>query len=139
MSKKIYFLIVLVAVFGLVLFLMPADRREAYNAMNQAPVVFSPDLSDTVTSPLIIKGQARGFWYFEGSFPVELRDSLNNLLAQGIATAQGEWMTEEYVPFTVELIFVAPNQGASGTLILVKDNPSGLPEHDARVEIPVQF
>jgi spore germination protein GerM len=49
-----------------------------------------------------------------------------------------EWMTEEYVPFEATLSFNPP-QTETGTLILSKDNPSGLPEHDDELRIPVRF
>ena len=65
------------------------------------------------------------------------------IIAESFAQAQGEWMTEEYVPFEGKLVFnVPPDAGPQsllGTLILRKDNPSGLPEHDDAFEIPVRF
>ncbi|GMU25618.1 hypothetical protein KJZ71_00300 [Patescibacteria group bacterium] len=91
----------------------------------------------SVTSPLTISGRARGTWYFEASFPVQLLDANGETLAIEPAQAEGEWMTEDFVPFAVELVFDAKT--ATGTLILIKDNPSGLPEYDAQVEIPVRF
>ena len=100
--------------------------------------VISPKEGDTVASPLLIKGEARGAWYFEASFPVRLIDSEGETLAVYYAQAQGEWMTEDFVPFFSELIFETPKT-ETGTLILEKDNPSGLPENDASIEIPVKF
>lgn len=97
-----------------------------------------PRPNDVVKSPLIIKGRARGTWYFEASFPVILRDANHVQLAIKPAQAQGEWMTTEFVPFEVELAFETPAT-ATGTLILQKDNPSGLPENDAELVIPVRF
>jgi hypothetical protein len=98
---------------------------------------------DTVTSPLTITGQARGNWFFEASFPVSLTNWDGLIIAQGPATAQGEWMTTEYVPFSITLTFDNPSWEADfskrGTLILQKDNPSGLPEHDDALEIVVRF
>ncbi|MEK7614829.1 MAG: Gmad2 immunoglobulin-like domain-containing protein, partial [Patescibacteria group bacterium] len=78
-------------------------------------------------------------WYFEASFPVELQDKNGNVIAQGPAQAQGDWMTDAYVPFEATLTFTKPADGETGTLILRKDNPSGLPEHDDFVKIPVKF
>jgi hypothetical protein len=100
--------------------------------------ISSPKPGDTISSPLLIKGEARGTWYFEASFPVKLLDADGNIIAVHYAQAQGEWMTEEFVPFTSELIFEAP-QTETGTLVLQKDNPSGLEENDASIEIPVKF
>lgn len=100
-------------------------------------IVDSPAPNATVTSPLTVTGEARGTWYFEASFPVRLLDDQNNELAVAPAQAQGDWMTEDYVPFSVTLTFVT--NAPSGTLVLHRDNPSGLPENDASISIPVQF
>jgi hypothetical protein len=91
-----------------------------------------------VTSPFTVKGQARGTWYFEASFPVELVDAKGKSLVTKAAQAQGEWMTENFVPFTVTLTFSKPAT-ATGTLILHKDNPSGDPARDQSLRIPVRF
>ena len=55
-----------------------------------------------------------------------------------VATAQDEWMTEEFVPFTSTLEFDQPT-GKKGTLIFHKDNPSGLEELEDSLEVPVRF
>jgi len=94
--------------------------------------------NETVSSPLVISGRARGYWFFEASFPVELLDDSGSVIASGIATAQDEWMTEAFVPFSATLEFSSPVT-EKGTLILKKDNPSGLPEHDDRLVVPVRF
>lgn len=100
--------------------------------------VSQPTINQTVSSPLVITGEARGKWYFEASFPVKLLDANNQEVARGVAQAQGDWMTENFVPFTVSLTFSQPAT-ASGQLILSKDNPSGLPANDAQLVIPVNF
>lgn len=94
--------------------------------------------STTFVSPMTVTGTARGGWYFEESFPVELRDANGLLLASSIAQAQGDWMTTNYVPFTTTLTFGMPTT-ATGTLIFKKDNPSGEPANDNQLVIPVQF
>lgn len=98
----------------------------------------SPRPNEIVGSPLVITGEARGRWFFEASFPVRLLDEKGKEIASGIATAQGEWMSEDFVPFTAELEFVLEGNG-KGTLILEKDNPSGLPENDDSLIVPVRF
>lgn len=100
--------------------------------------VASPLPQGVVTSPLTVTGEARGTWYFEASFPVRLLDGDGNELAVVPAQAQGDWMTTEFVPFQVTLTFATP-ETATGTLVLEKDNPSGLPENAAEVRIPVRF
>jgi glucose/arabinose dehydrogenase len=97
-----------------------------------------PDSDKPVISPLAIEGEARGYWFFEASFPIRMYDGKNNLLGTAVAQAQGEWMTEDFVPFKAELVFSRP-ETENGTLVLEKDNPSGLPEFAEEVRIPVVF
>jgi len=99
----------------------------------------TPRPNQEVESPLAVSGEARGYWFFEASFPVVLTDWDGRIIAQGIATAEGEWMTEDFVPFTAILTYASELDSYSnnGTLILKKDNPSGLPEKDDALEIPV--
>lgn len=101
-------------------------------------VVDAPLPNALVESPLVISGRARGTWYFEASFPVKLYDEAGTLLGVTPAQAQGEWMTTEYVPFKVVLAFTKPTT-PTGTLVLEKDNPSGLPQYANELRIPVRF
>ena len=101
--------------------------------------VLSPLPDSVISSPLTITGEAPGTWYFEGSFPVDLVDGDDLVIAEGIATAQDDWMTESFVPFTATLTFTKSSNGGSGTLILHRDNPSGLSENDDAIEIPILF
>ncbi len=94
--------------------------------------------NQVVTSPLTIGGVARGYWYFEASFFVELVDGNGKVIASGPATARTDWMTEEFVPFSITLTFAQPTT-ATGTLIFHKDNPSALPENDDELRMPVRF
>lgn len=93
---------------------------------------------DEIELPLTITGEARGIWYFEASFPVSLLAADDTVIATGIAQAQDDWMTEEFVPFEVELTGTVPASG-NGKLIFRKDNPSGLPQNEASLTIPVTF
>jgi hypothetical protein len=103
-------------------------------------ILEQPQAEQTVSSPLTIEGEARGGWFFEATFPVVLTNWDGLIIAEGFATAQGEWMTEEFVPFTAELTFTADTTVSDrGSLILQKSNPSGLPENDDAYEIVVFF
>lgn len=101
-------------------------------------LIENPRPTQQVSSPLEIRGRARGTWFFEASFPVKLLDDSGATLARGIATAQGEWMTTDFVPFTATLTYGVPSVGP-GTLVLQKDNPSGLPENDDQLIVPVEL
>jgi len=100
----------------------------------------SPRPNTIIVSPLEISGQARGTWYFEASFPVKLLDGNgNNIpLSPPYIMTTAEWMTENFVPFRATLEFTAPTTD-TGTLVLEKDNPSGLPENDDSLIVPVRF
>jgi hypothetical protein len=101
-------------------------------------IINSPRPNAKIANPLNVSGKARGAWFFEASFPVRLMDKNGNELANGIATAQSDWMTEDFVEFLATLEFTAPPTTA-GTLILQKDNPSGLSEHNNQLIVPVEF
>jgi hypothetical protein len=157
MKKIIVLLLVILAVIG-GFFLYFLGKNPIVPNENIQPPAGIPDLisiespvpESRITSPLEIKGVARGPWYFEASFPVFLTDWDGKIIAQGIATAQVDpadggagWMTVDFVPFTATLNFENPSWDADfskrGTLIFQKDNPSGLPEHDNAYEMTVWF
>lgn len=107
---------------------------------NDAIRVSTPLPESTISSPLVIEGEARGTWFFEGDFPVFLTNWDGLIIAEGFATAEGEWMTEDYVPFTAELTFTSDTSVSDrASLILQKSNPSGLPEHYDAFEYTLYF
>ena len=107
---------------------------------NKDDLIVVNSLSDNamVESPLTVTGEARGSWYFEAVFPVDLYDADGILLAHGQGQADGDWMTTDYVPFSVTLTFSSPRTD-TGVLKLSKDNPSGDPARDNILSIPVRF
>lgn len=98
--------------------------------------VETPTNGQIVSSPIQIKGQARGYWFFEASFPLSIIDSKGVVIATSSVRADGEWMTENFVPFSVSLSYKSSTT-QSATLVLHKDNPSGLPENDDFISIPI--
>jgi len=100
-------------------------------------VVFDvPFPGAVVGKKFLVKGTARGTWFFEASFPVEVLDKNGKRLASVPAQAQGEWMTEGLVPFSASISIPETYTGPA-TLVLHKDNPSGLPKNDASVSFPI--
>ncbi len=99
----------------------------------------TPQHGETVSSPLIVRGEARGTWFFEASFPVVLTNWDGEIIAEGLASTTEEWMTEDFVPFEAELEFETPELYKRGHLILQKDNPSDMRELDDAYEIIVLF
>jgi hypothetical protein len=98
----------------------------------------SPLPEQVVRSPLEIRGEARGTWFFEASFPVKLLDAEGHELSNTHARAQGEWMTQAFVPYRATIAFATPSSD-HGTLVLEKDNPSGMPEQAEQLRVPVRF
>ena len=139
--KKVFILIAVIVVIGFGIGLAWYFFPKAIEISDKSDliVVATPVKDSLITSPLSISGRARGQWYFEGSFPLELKDDNGHVIAQGHATAQGEWMTEDFVPFLGTLQFNVPSAKGRGVLVLRKDNPSGLPEHDDAIAVPVMF
>lgn len=102
-------------------------------------VIDAPKQGSEISSPLKVTGKARGTWFFEASFPVVLTDANGKTIAQAPAKALGDWMTTDWVAFEATLTFDTSGiaDGSRGTLILKKDNPSGLPANDDSRQIPV--
>ncbi|OGG55984.1 hypothetical protein A3D71_03810 [Candidatus Kaiserbacteria bacterium RIFCSPHIGHO2_02_FULL_55_20] len=143
----IILLFIVIVVLAWVLFAMPA-RVEAPTATSTPPaatstqplsasvVVTSPKANSTVGNIFVVSGSAPGPWYFEASFPIKIVDKDNNFIGQGIAQAQGEWMTTDLVTFTATVTLDGTYSGPA-TVVLLRDNPSGMPENDDSVSIPV--
>ncbi|HMP67474.1 MAG TPA: Gmad2 immunoglobulin-like domain-containing protein [Candidatus Paceibacterota bacterium] len=106
-------------------------------------ILESPRPNTAIKSPVTITGMARGYWFFEASFPITIVDWDGLIIGEGYATADGEWMTTDFVPFSATVDFdksqIRGQYSMNGSLILQKDNPSGLPEHDDALEVPIVF
>lgn len=124
---------------------VPLDVQKEIDKKADLITVASPAGMSVVTSPITLAGQARGTWFFEGTAPVAVVDWDGLILAEGFITAQGDWMTTEFVPFAGTIEFTSPYKEGNpefmkrGAIIFKKDNPSGLPENDDAVEIPILF
>lgn len=127
---------------------LPEERGDAAEEVEVSEVeekqvpeveVSEPAANSNVTFPLLVTGQAKGGWYFEGSFNVKLLDGEGNVLDETFAQAQEDWMQEGFVPFEATIEPTTPPTEGEGKIVLSKDNPSGLPENDASVEVPVLF
>lgn len=101
-------------------------------------LISTPRPNEKIKSPLKITGKAKGNWFFEGSFPAELHDGNGAILGTGVMIAEDDWMTEEFVDFAGVITYTLP-ETKEGTLILKNDNPSGLPENQKELKIPVKF
>ena len=100
--------------------------------------ITEPRPGSVISSPLTVKGEARGTWFFEGDFPFHLLDGDKKNIISGPVTASEDWMTEDFVPFETVIEFESPDT-SSGQLVLEKDNPSDKEELDDQLVVPVMF
>lgn len=119
----------------------PDDKLATRNYQSANGVAISIDNwadDRQVTSPLTITGLVPGSWSHEGSFPVEIIYQNDIGLSGTVAELDGDWMTDEMVPFTAELVLDEHLAGEEISIILRKANPSGLPDNDDSLELPVK-
>lgn len=151
MKKTIfYFILSLIIISGLVILLVKLNvlfksQETNYTVEPNTPVDMSdliivdqPQAGEIIENPATISGQARGSWFFEGSFPIKIIDANGELLGEGVAEAQSNWMTNDFVDFRAVISF-KPSAASSGFIMLHNDNPSGLPDKDKEWKIPIVF
>jgi len=120
--------------------IMEVATSTATTSIQEVPkmaLLTEPQASSTVSSPLIVKGEAPGYWFFEASLPIKILDSQGNVIASAPASAQSDPLTDNLVPFKSLLEF--NTTATSGYVVINNDNPSGLPENELSVKIPVLF
>jgi hypothetical protein len=104
-------------------------------------IIDEPQIGEGVSPSFVVKGKAPGTWYFEATFPIFVVDDNDNVIGSCIAQAQSDWMVEDYVAFEglveIENKSSLVEGGLNAVLILRRDNPSGLPENDDFVEVPI--
>lgn len=115
---------------------IPTSAPTYVQASADLIVVDLPLPDSVVGKQFSIMGKARGPWYFEASFPVTVLDANGLVLAEGAAQAQGDWMTEAFVPFVFEAMIPETYIGPA-TIVLKNDNPSGEPEQDRSMSFPI--
>ncbi len=149
-KNKIFTIIIIIIVLILVLFIgikyfltekqNSQEIEEDVISYNDMIKVFQPLNNKTISSPLNIQGEARGNWFFEASFPIKMIDENGKEIPLNInyITTDKEWFTEDYISFSEKITFDKPDT-KNGTLILKKANPSGMPEKEEKLEIPIKF
>ena len=144
--KKNIKLLILIAIIILViigvLFLHQQNKiqkTEMSQFQNEEDIIhlFSPQPNELITGRFTIKGEARGSWFFEGTAPYYILSSDLVTVTSGVITAQGDWMTNEFVLFSGEVNFTPFIE--SGYLVLKNDNPSGLAEKNLYYMVPLKF
>lgn len=160
--KKRYIVLIAVIIFGLVYVGItkystrnleaPTDtdnhqvlKPEPKPAEKEGVIVVTSPLPESTLSksPVVIKGKAKGNWFFEASAPVSIVNWDGLIIGEGYVTVDAgyDWMTTDMVPFTGTVSYDASQLGVykHGWIIMKKDNPSGEPQFDDSLEFKVFF
>ena len=116
-----------------------ATTKKEFASKDDLIEVFSPSINQMIDSTIFIKGKARGFWFFEASFPLSVYSESGNLVLQSYVNADSTWMTEDFVPFSKTIHLKNPPTTKLGTIVFHKANASGMKEHADSLILPIQF
>lgn len=86
----------------------------------------SPSPAQVQARKIAISGQARGSWFFEGSFPATITDENGSEIARAAVQARGNWMQDGMVQFEGEISI--PDGMEVPPYVMLKleaDDPSG--------------
>ena len=146
MKRFIIFTVIILIIITLLVLVFDWGRRGTKlsqidvnsTSTTEMPIVVN-NIKDNqvVSNPIKIVGKARGNWFFEASFPIQLVDADGNILASTAAKAESDWMTNDFVNFNAELTYTKATSTRRALLVLNKDNPSGNPDFDQSIFIPV--
>ena len=119
----------------------PIAKSSASQATSTAPldtkvIVSTPKSGAVVSRTFSIAGTAPSGWFFEAVFPIMVRDDNDNAIGRTQGRAQSDWTAPGPIRFTAQVTLETAYKGPA-TLVLMRDNPSGLPENDDSVEIPI--
>ncbi len=112
------------------------EKNTYVNATKDDIVVMLPFSGAVTGKEFSIIGKARGTWFFEGSAPYEVLDKDGKTLASGLVEVGEAWMNTDFTSFET-VVKIPETYIGEATIILKKDNPSGLSEKEASVSIPV--
>lgn len=104
---------------------------------NPIVVINTPKEGSVISSPVLIRGEAPGRWFFEANIVVRVIDEQGNVLGAGPGMATSDWMTIEPVPFEIILPFDVPTTD-KGFIMIEADNPSGAPNPPS-YKMPIKF
>lgn len=151
---RVFILIVVVASFILFIILLLLTGRSRTlsklqaNAYESTPTaiktddgsisISTPQNGTTITPPFMVQGQAKGFWFNQGLFPVTIYDTEKNVVMKTYAIAQGDWSDQEkLVPFkvTVDAFDTQPTKKAGHIAFKKANATAGLPNSEYLVVV----
>lgn len=141
----ILILAIIIVVLAWILFTTPVPTTPATGSTSSpqtaAPLhaqvtVTTPTANATLSHSFEVAGTAPNQWFNEAVFPIQVRDPNDNLIGASQGQAQGDWTQPGLVTFTSHMTVDSTYEGPAN-LILLKDNPSGLPQNDDSVTVPI--
>jgi len=94
-------------------------------------VIQSPLPKEFVSSPLVIQGNAKRGWFFEGEIDIELVDANGKVVKRWFGRA----LAAKRFPFRAEVEFSAPSTNA-GELVIFKETEVGV---RTEYHLPIRF
>ena len=146
MKKFVLFTVIILIVITFLVLVFDWGRRgtttpeinpNATSTLEMPIVVNNIKDNQEVSNPINIKGKARGSWFFEATFPIQLVDIDGNIISSTVAHAQSDWATTSFVNFIAELNYNKASSTGPALIVLNNDNPSGNPDFDQSIFIPV--
>lgn len=115
---------------------VPPPNTDVADAARKNVIIIQPVANSILPKTFVVKGSAPNSWYFEASFPIQIRDAGNNVIGHGTAHALTDWTQTGIVPFEATTTVTTSYSGPA-TVVVLKDNPSGLPERDDSFSMPI--
>jgi len=114
------------------------DGRVTHRGRPDVIHVRTPGAGETVTSPLVVRGEARAEWFYDKNFRVALEDETGHVLGLAIAHALEPWQPSRPVRFEAVLGFSQPAV-PRGFVVLQAANPSDEPARGDSIRVAVRF
>lgn len=146
-TKKVKFLlfvgfVVIVGIFALGNFSNSKNSNEEklddsmVSTVHPDLLTFSIVPNAKVHGILSYRGSIKGGYFFEGNIRIIILDADKNVLKESNGIAKSEWMIEGPVDFEGNIDFTGM-PSTSGYFRIANDNPSGDPENDKFIDIPI--
>ena len=144
-KKSLIWLLVAVVAISILAFM--SNKKDAPIVVTPMPTPEVTGLKDDLVSFSIAPGAKvkgvmdatgvlKNAYFFEANIRVDILDTNKQTLREGFGTATTEWMTTGPVSFKTKLDFSGLATGP-GFIAIRNDNPSGLPENDKEIFIPI--
>lgn len=143
---KLLLAVILVAILALIIFFLqkkPLVDESPTNGVTSEILGNKDDLvhfsilpGQKVSGMVSYAGSVKNAYFFEANILINVLDANKNLLKGGYAMATTDWMTVEPVVFSGSIDFTGLPKGPA-YIEIHNDNPSGLPENDKNILIPV--